>query len=53
MEFKTKTARTEQKSTFFISVFFPKIHDIRKSKAPTFEKGMHKIFWGQKIFFFK
>ena len=50
---KQKQQELNKNQLFFISVFFPKIHDIRKSKAPTFEKGMHKIFWGQKNFFFQ
>ena len=45
MEGKTKIARINQKSTFFISLFlFLNIQDIRKSKAPAFERGSHKIF---------
>ena len=44
MEGKTKIARINQKSTFFISLFlFLNIPDIRKSKAPAFERGSHKI----------
>ena len=40
MEGETKTARIDQKLTFFISLFFfLKIQDIRKPKAPIFERG--------------
>ena len=49
MEGETKTARTDEKSTFyFISlIFFLKIQDIRKSKTPIFERGEHKNILGQ------
>ena len=40
MEGKTKTARIDQKSTFFyFFVFLKKIRDLRKSKTPIFERG--------------
>ena len=48
MEGEIKTARIDQKSTFFyFFVFFLKIQDIRKSKTPIFESGSHKMFLGQ------
>ena len=47
MEGKTKTARIDQKPTFFISLFFfLKIQDIRKSKTPIFERKSQKTFLG-------
>ena len=40
MEGETKTARIDQKSTFFnLFIFFLKIQDIRKSKTSIFERG--------------
>ena len=40
MEGETKTARIDQKSTFFfLFVFFLKIQDIKNSKTPIFERG--------------
>ena len=55
MEGEPKTARTDQKSTFFISLFFflLKIQDIKKPKTPIFERGYHKIFWGQVLTIFQ
>ena len=53
MESKTKTARIDQKSTFFISFFFLKIQDIRKSKTPIFERGEHKNFLDQVLTIFQ
>ena len=54
MEGETKTARIDQKLTFFISlVFFVKIQDIRKPKAPIFERGYQKTFWVQVLTIFQ
>ena len=54
MEGEIKTARIDQKSTFFISLFFPlKIQDIRKSKTPIFERGLHKMFLDQVLTIFQ
>ena len=40
MEGETKTARIDQKSTFFfLFVFFLEIQDIKNSKTPIFERG--------------
>ena len=40
MESEIKTARIDQKSNFFIYLFFfLKIQDIRKLKTPIFERG--------------
>ena len=51
MEGETKTARIDQKSTFFyFFVFFLKIQDTRKSKTPIFERGLHKNFLGQVLY---
>ena len=50
---ETKTARIDQKSTFFISLFFLKIQDIRKQKTPIFERGSHKYFLGQVLTIFQ
>ena len=49
MEGETKTARIDQKSTFFyfFVFFFLKIQDIRKSKTPIFEREQYKTFLGQ------
>ena len=51
MEGEIKTARIEQKSTFFFYFFgfFLEIQDIRKSKTPIFERGSHKMFLGQAL----
>ena len=46
---KTKTPRTDQKST----IFFLKIQDMRRSKTPSFEKGSHKTFLGQVLTIFQ
>ena len=54
MEGETKTARIDQKSTFFyFFVFFLKIQDIKKLKEPIFERGSHKIILGQVLTIFK
>ena len=51
MEGETKTARIDQKSTFFyFFVFFLKIQDTRKSKTPIFERGLYKKFLGQVLY---
>ena len=54
MEGETKTARIDQKSTFFyFFVFFLKIQDTRKSKTPIFERRSHKFFLGQVLTIFQ
>ena len=54
MEGEAKTVRTDQKSIFFISLFFfLKIQNIRKSKTPIFERGSHKNFLGQVLTIFQ
>ena len=48
MEDETKTPKLTKNVLFFISlVFFLKIQDIRKSKTPIFEKGLHENLSGQ------
>ena len=54
MEGETKTPRIDQKSTFFISLFFSlKIQNIRKPKTPIFERGQHKNFLRQVLIIFQ
>ena len=55
MKGETKTARIDQKSTFFyfFGFFFLKIQDIRKLKTPIFEWGWHNIFLGQVLTIFQ
>ena len=54
MEGKTKTARIDQKLTFFyVFVFFLKVQDIRRSKTPIFERKSHKFFFGQVLTIFQ
>ena len=50
MEGETKTAKIDQKPTFFIFSFFSlKIQNIRKSKILIFERRYHKYFLGQML----
>ena len=46
---KQKQRELTKNQLFFISLFFflLKIQDIRKSKAPIFERGYHTFFLGQ------
>ena len=54
MEGKTKTPKIDQKSPFFISLFFfLKIQDIRKPKTQIFEKGSHKNVLDQVLTIFR
>ena len=55
MEGETKTARIDQKSTFFyfFVFFFLKGQDIKKSKTLIFEMGSHKKFLGQVLTIFQ
>ena len=54
MEDKTKTPKIDQKSSFFISLFFfLKIQDIRKPKTQIFEKGSHKNVLDQVLTIFR
>ena len=50
-----KIARIDQKTTFcfFLCFFFLKIQDIRKSKIPIFEKGLHQLFLDQVLTIFQ
>ena len=50
-----KIARIDQETTFcfFLCFFFLKIQDIRKSKIPIFEKGLHQLFLDQVLTIFQ
>ena len=50
---KQKQRELTKNQLFFISLFFLKIQDIRKSKTPVFERGERKNFLGQVLTIFQ
>ena len=50
---KQKQRELTKNQLFFISLFFLKIQDIRKSKTPVFERGERKKFLGQVLTIFQ